>query len=216
MVGALGAQPVRRRELGVESLKVFRAAWGPSTDRSSSSIPSACSAKKRRWSLVNSLRMGRPPATVSLTPGCPSDAFERGAAHVAAGHGVDLDDEAGQLAEALRQVVRDHRAQLDHRVVALALDPPHPHDHTRRSRSSTGVSKKNTCRIWTSQGVDVEGRNRRATVRVSDGELELDAVGFVDELQQPCELVARERLRARWGCCDHTAPPGRRAVTLPE
>ncbi len=45
------------------------------------------------------------------------------------GAGVDLDDEVLGESQLRRQRVGHHRAQLDDRVVALALDAPRPHDH---------------------------------------------------------------------------------------
>jgi hypothetical protein len=45
-----------------------------------------------------------------------------------AGHRVDLHDEARRLAQAVGQHVGHDRAQLDHGVVALALDAPRAHD----------------------------------------------------------------------------------------
>ncbi len=77
------------------------------------------------------------------------------------------------------------RSQLDDGVVAAALDAPGADDDARRRSSArSGVSKKNTCRIWASSGSMPRALTAERRSRVGDGELELDAVDLAQQLAQ--------------------------------
>ena len=59
---------------------------------------------------------------------------------------------AGERAQLGRELGGDDRPQLDDRVVALSLHPPRADDDAGALSARSGVSKKNTWRIWASSG----------------------------------------------------------------
>ena len=80
------------------------------------------------------------------------------------------------------------RPQLDHRVVDRALDPPRAHDDARLVERRSGVSKKNTWRIWASSGSSPSALIAARCWAVGDGELELDRVRPAQQAHQVPEL----------------------------
>ena len=103
-------------------------------------------------------------------------ALERCRAHVAAGEGVDLDDELGQLAQRGRQLGGDDRPQLDHRVVAATLHPPGPGDHAGLVEIEVGGVEEEHLTDLGVERVDTEGGRRRPVRVLRQRQLELDAV----------------------------------------
>ena len=97
-----------------------------------------------------------------------------------------------------RQLLGHHGPELDDGVVALAL--------TRRARATTpawfsgrsGVSKKNTWRIWASSG-SISRARPSTGAQLRHGQLQLDAVGILDEIQEFDQLVGDERVGLRHG-----------------
>src|SRR5215207_5141092 len=65
-------------------------------------------------------------------------ALERRRADEPAGHRIHLDPEVRRLAEFRRELGRDDRAQLDDRVVALALHPARTDDEAAAIKREVG------------------------------------------------------------------------------
>ena len=110
---------------------------GPSTVRSSSAMPvRRVLVVERRCSFENSFRSGRSPATTPARSPC-GDPLHRPRADEAAGHRVDLDDEARRSRSCVGKVAGHDGPQLDDRVVALPLHAAGAHDDAR-ARSARG------------------------------------------------------------------------------
>ena len=109
------------------------------------------------------------------------------------GHPVHLDPEVRRLAQAGRQLVRDDGAQLDHRVVRLALRPPGAdHDARLVQREIGGVEEEDLAELRLER-VQPEPGDRRPVLRRGDRQLQLDGVGLLHEGEELDGFLVRER-----------------------
>jgi hypothetical protein len=137
--------------------------------------------------------------------------LERCRADEAPGHRVDLDLEALRAAHLVGQLVRDHRPELDDRVVLPALDAPGAHDHPGGvERELRRVEEEDLPEVRVER-VDTERACGRTPVLLGDCELQLDAVGATDQLHNARELLIGEPRR---GSRVHAAKPDVRGGPL--
>jgi hypothetical protein len=127
------------------------------------------------------------------------DAFERRRADEPSGHRVDLDPEAGRLAELARQIVGDDGPQLDDRVVALPLDTAGAHDKAAFvERQVWGIEEEHLADL-SIERIDPQRTGRGSYVR--HRQLQLDAVSTFRQCQQLCGLLVGEPRRLLRGGC---------------
>jgi hypothetical protein len=120
-------------------------------------------------------------------------------ADVAARHRVDLDREAGRLAQFLRKLPRHDRPQLHDAVARLALYPPGAQHHPMAVEGQVRRVEEVDLPDLGFQRIDPEGRDRGVVRGLGQGQLQLDAVGFLDQLHDLGQLLVREPGRCRRG-----------------
>ena len=120
------------------------------------------------------------------------DALVGRRADEAAGHGVHLDAESVQAPQLVRDVVGPHRPQLDDRVRAFALDPAGADHHARLVQRQVGRVEERHQPDLALERIDVQLLDRRAVALGRYGQLQLDALRALDELEQLEQLVGVE------------------------
>ena len=167
---------------------------GPRTERSSSAIPVRSVVAEELALLLREQLGDRPLAHERLlhlrriTLG-----LHRSGADEPARHGVDLDAEARRLADLRGNLVGDDRPQLDDRVPRLALDPPRSHhDPALVEREVRRVEERNLADLRI-EHVHAKCQHRRSVVAVGHGQLQLHAVGSLDQPEQLGDLLVGEQ-----------------------
>ena len=125
--------------------------------------------------------------------GCLQRALHRSRANEPARHCVDLDAEVRRAAQLGRQLLRDNRAQLHDRIVALSLDTAGTDDDAalveRQLRRVEEVDLPNL----SVERIHPERRRSAAPVGHRHRQLELDAVGAFRQRDQLGEILIGER-----------------------
>ena len=107
-------------------------------------------------------------------------------------HGVDLDAEVRRLAELRRHVVGNDRPQLDDRIARFALDPPRPHHDALIVERQIGRVEEHDLANLGLEHIHAEGGDRRRVIGVRHGQLQLDAVGSLDQSEHLRQLLGGE------------------------
>ena len=181
----ISATSLRPSSAGVERSASARRS-GRARERSSSPTPSgACAAKSARCSLENSLRIGRSAGDarshVAPAPSAPFSVPEQtnppGSASTSTRKPPDRRRLVGQLGG-------DDRPQLHDRVVALALDAAGADDDAVLVEREVGRVEEEDLADLRLERVEPERDDRRAVVRLGHGQLQLDAVRVLDQLEE--------------------------------
>ena len=118
--------------------------------------------------------------------------LHRTGADEATRHGVDLDAEARRLAELRRHVVGNDRPQLDDRVTRFTLYPPRPHHHALIVERQIGRVEEHDLANLGLEHIHAERGDGRSVISVRHGQLELDAVGSLDQPEHLRQLFGGE------------------------
>ena len=162
---------------------------GPSTARSSSSIPSGACAP-----IEGALLLGVELAQRAFAEQHLADrvgvgvALQPSRAHEATGDRVDLDAEPAEPPDVFADLLGVERAQLDHRIADAPLDPARAHDDARPVERQLGRVEEHHLADLGIQRVEPERADRRALLGGGDGELELDRVRAAQEAHHLREL----------------------------
>ena len=188
---------------------------GPRTERSSSPIPSgAYAANSARWSFENSLRSARFPLTARWTWPVEGVPFIEPEQTNPPGDASTSIAERRRSPDRLGQLRRDHRTQLHDRVVPLLLRSPRTHDEAALVEGELRRIEEEHLADLRLQWVEAERLNGRALVLLGNGQLQLDAVGALDQLVELLRLFgAQYGAWRRSGCC-HPVHPFREKVQL--
>ena len=115
--------------------------------------------------------------------------LERPRADVAAGHGVHLDPEEVGGALVIRQVAGVDGPQLHDRVVGSSLAPPGPgHQAGAIERQFRRVEEEDLAQVGVER-VHAEGDDGRAPILIRHSQLQLDAVGALNQPDQLAKLL---------------------------
>ncbi len=111
------------------------------------------------------------------------------------------------------QIGRDDRAQLDHGVVAAPLHPPGPHDDAGTVERQVGGVEEVHLPDLRRERVEVERDDQRAPLGVGQRELELDAVGLLDQGERLEQVLVGESERRGIGHAVTVGPRRARVLT---
>ena len=126
-------------------------------------------------------------------------ALERSGADEPAGKRVHLDAERAGTPQLLGQLARHDRAELDDRVAAPALDASRADDDAVGVEIELGRVEEEDLADLRLERIELERRYGRPLVRLRHRQLQLDAVGSLEQVEQLHEVVVREAGRRSRG-----------------